>query len=342
MSIEVGSSNVVCCKCGHSYGRRKGYFPVSYSTLYKGIGYIPYCKDCIDVMYNKYLSICGDAKDAVRQVCRKLDLYWSDSVYEFVERKNTTRSMMTGYIARVNTVTYAGKCYDDTLESEGTLWGWTENNSVSLKQTETTIPDISKSDNDDLSQIPQEVINFWGSGYTASMYTELEQRYAYWLENLPKDLDFDVGTTAIIRQICSLELDINRDRAAGKPVDKNVNALNSLLGSANLKPSQQRTEDIDATLTNTPLGVWLYRYENKRPLPEIDEELKDVNGIIRYILIWVRGHLAKMMGLKNSYSKMYEDEMARLRVEKPEYDEDDDEEFLNKVFADSSEGEPDE
>ena len=69
MAIEVSSDKAVCTKCGTEYSRRKGYFPVSYALLHKGIGYIPVCKDCIDTMYNTYLSQCNNAEDAVRQVC---------------------------------------------------------------------------------------------------------------------------------------------------------------------------------------------------------------------------------------------------------------------------------
>ena len=118
----MSSDRAVCTRCGAAYGRRKGNFPVSYAVLHKGVGYIPVCKQCIDGMYNTYLSQCNDAKSAVRQMCRKLDLFWSESVYEVVSRKNTPRSMMTQYIAKINSVSYAGKSYDDTLSAEGTLW----------------------------------------------------------------------------------------------------------------------------------------------------------------------------------------------------------------------------
>ena len=99
-----------------------------------------------------------------------------------------------------------------------------------------------------------------------------------------------------------------------------------------MKPGQKKQEDADAALTNTPLGVWLYRYENKRPLPEVDEELKDVNGIRKYVFTWM-GHLCKMLGLKNAYSQLYEDEIARLRVDKPEYDGDDDKLLFNEALS---------
>lgn len=335
MPIEMSSDKAICAKCGTAYTRRKGYFPVSYAVLHKGIGYIPVCKECIDTMYNSYLAQCNDAKKAVRQMCRKLDLYWSDSVYEVVARKSTTRSMMTQYIAKINTVTYVGKSYDDTLSGEGTLWSFGAVDGVADAPSaiETTPqPEEPKEPEVTIDEISEDVVAFWGSGYTPAMYLELEQRRSYWMSRFPQDTELDIGTEALIRQICSLELDINRDRAAGRSVDKSVTALNTLLGSANLKPVQKKQDDADAALTNTPLGVWLYRYENKRPLPEIDDDLKDVNRIKRYVFTWM-GHLCKMLGIKNTYSKLYEDEIARLRVEKPEYDGDDDETLMMDVLS---------
>lgn len=328
MAIEVNASSAICSKCGRSYGRRKGYFPVNYGLLYKGIGYVTVCKDCIDTMYNSYLSQCNDARYAVRQMCRKLDLYWNDKVYETVERKNTTSTMMTSYIAKINTVSYSGKSYDDTLAEEGTLWNW----SVRRGATSGSVQGNTLTDEDE-TKISEDVIAFWGDGYTPEMYTSLEQRRSYWMSRFPKDYELDIGTEAIIRQICSLELDINRDRAAGRVVDKSVNALNTLLGSASLKPTQKKADDIDSSIDRTPLGVWAQRLEYKRPIKEVDPELQDVDGIVRYISIWFLGHLCKMLGIKNTYCKLYEEEIAKMRVEYPEYEDEDDETLFNDIFC---------
>ena len=331
MGIEIESVRAICSKCGADYSRQKGYFPVSYAILHKGVGHTHVCKKCIDELYNGYLSQCNNTPDAVRQVCRKLDLYWSENVYRQVERKATTRSMMTQYISKINTVTYAGKSYDDTLSEEGTLWNFGKNTEIVSE----VIDDDSMIFNDTTEEdivVPADVMAFWGPGYEPSKYIELEQRRSYWMSRFPDGIEFDIGTEAIIRQICSLELDINRDRQAGRSIDKNVNTLNTLLGSACLKPAQKKNEDADAALANTPLGVCLYRYENKRPLPEIDDNLKDVIGTKKYIFTWM-GHLCKMLGIKNGYTKLYEDEINRLRVEKPEYDEEDDETLLNDFFT---------
>lgn len=335
MALEVSSDKATCYKCGTEYSRRKGYFPVSYAALHKGVGHISVCKSCIDTMYNSYLSQCNDAKAAVRQMCRKLDLYWSDSVFEVVSRKSTTRTMMTQYIAKINTVTYAGKSYDDTLSEEGTLWEFAHIGTSELTHTESTVSDGTF---DDL-EVPEEILAFWGTGYDPNMYDILEKKFAYYKESFPKNAKIDLGTERLLRQLCILEATIDRDNAAGRSVEKSVNTYNTLLGSLNLKPTQKKDEG-DAAIDNTPFGVWIRRWENQRPIPEPDPELQDVDGIIKYISIWFLGHLCKMLGIKNTYCKLYEDELAKMRVERPEYEDEDDETMFNDIFSvdDSSDG----
>ena len=314
MAIEMDSERAICSRCGKAYGRRIGNFQASYAALYKGVGYLPICKSCVDDMYNDYLTQCDNPKDAVRQMCRKLDLYWNEDVFDTVQKKNTDRTIMSKYSQRINSISYAGKSYDDSLKEEGSLW-------------------MLSPESD--GNVDDKVAAFWGPGYTPTMYAELEQRRAYWMSRLPDGVDLDIGTEAIIRQICSIEIDINRDRAAGRNVEKSIAAFNQLLGSANLKPVQRKQDDVDASLAEVPMGVWLYRYENERPLPEIDDDLKDVNGMRKYVFTWM-GHLCKMLGLKNAYSQLYEDEIAKYSVEKPEYDGDDDESFFGEASTDEA------
>lgn len=330
-AIEVNASSSICRKCGTAYGRLKGYFPVSYGFLYRGTGYLPYCKECVDKMFNAYLAECKDTKMAVRQMCRKLDLYWSEKLFDAAEKQSTPRSIMTSYMGKINGTKFANMSYDDTLKAEYALW-LEPAKYTSMEPVESIITEP-----DDDIEVPEEVVVFWGPGYTPSMYIELEQRRKYWMSKYPDDVELDIGTEALIRQICSLEIDINRDRAAGKSADKNINTLNTLLGSASLKPAQKQSNDYESSLTNTPLGVWLYRYENKRPLPEVDKDLQDVNGVKKYIFTWM-GHLCKMMNIKNGYTRLYEEEVDRLRVERPEYDGDDDETLLSDAYSGVTKG----
>jgi hypothetical protein len=298
-------------------------------------------------MYNTYLSQCAGVEDpakaAVRQMCRKLDLYWSEKVYAVVEKKNTPRSMMTQYIAKINSLSYVGKCYDDTLSDEGTLWDFCKK--PDDPELEVQLPSsadethnsadrvVSEPQAEEDIDIPEDVVRFWGYGYTASMYKELEERKTYYMSKMQSNgNDIDIGAEALIKQICNLEVAISRDAAAGRAIDKNVSTLNTLLGSLNLKPAQKKNDDVEAEISSTPLGVWLYKFENKRPLPEVDEQLKDVNHLKKYIFTWM-GHLCKMLGVKNGYTKLYEDEVRRLRVDKPEYDGEDDEAVLIDAYS---------
>lgn len=332
MSLEVGSLEAICSRCGKKYPHRKGNFSVCYGDSYRGVGYLHICKQCIENMYNKYLSQCNDSRKAVRQMCRKLDLYYSDSIYNSVENKTTKHTIMTTYITRISNIKNAGKSFDDTLKDEEALWSFgnesTDNEKVVIEET----PIIEEIEDID---IPEHVIMFWGPGYTPSMYNELQQRFDYWKTEFPKNIEIDIGTEAILRQICFSEIDINRDRAAGRSTDKKQTLLNNLIGSLGLKPTQKKSDDLDASVENTPFGVWIRKWEEGRPVPEPDSQLKDVDGVVSYIEVWFKGHLSKMIGLKNSFSKMYEKAIEKLRVSKPEFQDEDDEEVFNDIFGDS-------
>ena len=328
MSLEMSSDRAICCRCGTAYGRRKGYFPVSYAALYRGVGYLPFCKQCVDTMYNEYLSQCNDAKQAVRQMCRKLDLFWNESAFDSVEKKATTRTMMTNYITRVNNIAYAGKSYDDTLLSEGSMWSFDCADRPSQQNASGEEP--GKDSDVSMDDIPDDIRTYWGPGYTPEMYQDLEQRRTYWVNNLPDGIVMDVGMEARIRQICNLELDINRMRMAGKTADKQAAQLSKLITDMNLDPASRGEEN--AAFDKTPFGVWIDRWENKRPIPEPDDEFKDSDHIIRYISTWLLGHLCAMFGVKNKNTSLYESKIEEMRVEKNASDEDDDEDIFNLVF----------
>ena len=321
-------SNFYCCRCGIAYGRQKGFFPVSHSPMYRGSGYLPVCNECIEGLYDDYRRTLGDDKAAMHRICMKLDLYWHEGIYGMVEKSAGVHSRIRNYIGKTNLYRYLDKTYDDTIK-EG----------LSTMVTNIPPPEELKAEEEAeeiLPEISDEVKLFWGPGYGAKMYYELEERRKYWMSKYP-DVALDIGTEAIIRQICNLEIDINHDRAAGKTIDKSVNVLNTLLGSANLRPAQQqKTEDAAQAVDRRPFGVLIHVRENDRPIPEPDLEFKDVDNIVRYISIWFLGHLSKMLGIKNAYSKLYEDEMAKRRVERPEFEDEDDEGLFNEIFASDS------
>lgn len=328
MAIEVNSTNIICSRCGKAYSRRKGYFAVNYGNLYKGIGHLSVCKDCVDDLYNGYLAQCNDIKSAVRQTCRKLDIYWSAKVFDVVEKKTATRTIMTSYLAKIASTTYAGKSYDDTLSDEGTLWNF---NKVQIPVEE---PKEETKREEEIIDVPKEIVAFWGKGHDSEDYYELEKKKEKWLSGFPDDAPIGVSMESHIKQICLLDLEMDKERASGRAVsDKTLKSYQDLLGSANLKPVQKQKDNNDSTIDKTPMGVWAQIYERERPIPEVDPELRDVDGIIKYISTWFLGHLCKMLGIKNTYSKLYEEAIEALRVSNPEYEDEDDEIFFDEYFS---------
>lgn len=341
MGIDLSTTTIICPRCGSEYSTRRGHFHVCYGQNYKGVGYLPICHKCIATMFDKYLMTCGDARLAMRQICRKLDLYWSDDVFDFVKKRSATKTLVVAYMKRLTGTNYVGKSYDDTLEEEGVLWKFDSNNTQRTPDgvvgADVQAVDGAEAEAED--SVPKEIIDFWGPSYSADMYIELEKRRVYWMRKLKFDdgTELDAGTEALIRQICSLEIDINKERSEGRTPDKLITALNTLLGSAQLKPDQ-RKDDVSKVDANTPFGVWIKRWENERPIPEVDPSMRDVDGIKKYIATWFHGHLAKMLGLKKAELKLYEEEIARLRVERPEYDDEDDEDLINDFFSEFDSG----
>ena len=339
--IEINASSTVCRKCGRAYGKLSGYFLPSYAYLYKGTGFMPYCRECVSKMFSAYYTECGDEEKATRQMCRKLDLYWNRDIYITASKKHGTRSVFASYVSRINNAQYSGKSYDDTLREEGTLWGEV----AETKQAETdvdidrvieSIKEAPTQIDASIDDISESTIEYWGPGYDAEMYQSLEQRRLYWQNNLPDGTTMDAGMEALIRQICNLEIDINRDRANGKAVEKQIGMLDKLINSLNQRMGQG--SEGDAAFDKTPFGIWIDRWENRRPVPEPDPELKDVDHIVKYVTTWFLGHLCKMLGIKNTYCKMYEDALAEYRIENDEVEEDDDEELFNQIFSGGGDG----
>ena len=134
----------------------------------------------------------------------------------------------------------------------------------------------------------------------------------------------------LFKNICITQLQIQKATQNGDKIEQLMNAYQNLLGSANIKPNQTNE---NALADQNTFGTLIQKWETEKPIPEPDPEWKDVDGILKYISTWFLGHLCKMMGVKNSYSKLYENEMKKYKVEKPQY-ENDDEALFDNVFGD--------
>lgn len=327
-----------CCRCAKKFTRQKGNFPATQSNIYKGNGgYLPFCNHCVEELYDHYKRVLNGEKAAMRRICMKFDIYWSPEIYESVIKNGmkNSKSLIRTYISRTNLYRYIGKTYDDTLDEENRFGvNMQDNVIVKVPSSEKDGEFLTDSTN---VEIDPKIVEFWGAGFDPNFYLELERKYKQWTSGIGRNLE--KGEEAIYKQVCILEATINRDSAAGKSIDKNVNTLNILLGSANLKPSQKSSLEAnseDAAFDNMSFGVGIRMFENSKPIPKPDPDFEDKDGIIKYITTWFLGHLCKMLGIKNAYCRMYEKELEKMRIENPDLDEEDDEDLFNNIFSDDA------
>ena len=310
---EVERKEFYCTMCGHKYTVQKGNFYYSQSPLYAGNNkYMPICRKCVDALFEHYKETLGDEEEATKRTCSKLDMYFSHKVYEMTNKTNETMSRMASMVGKANIRQHSSKTFDDTLDEART-------------DAIESIDDAKDVEKNGGIKIANKTIKFFGLGYTPEEYQELQTEYDDWTSRHECNTKVQ---EEVFKNLCIASLNIRKAQQNGGKVSDAMRTFQDLLGTANLKPVQNSAV---GQLDETSFGVLINKFENEDPIPEPEEEWKDVDGIVRYITVYFLGHLCKMMGLKNSYSKMYEDEMAQYKVERPEY-ENDDEALFDAVF----------
>ena len=312
-----------CFYCGKEYVETNFYN--SYSRLFSNIGKIPYCKQCIERFYQQYYEeyvnegCLTPEKTAIKRVCMTFDIYYADVVFNSVMNKiregNINISPMAQYMKTIQLSQYKEKSYDNTVLNE---------------MKEEFVVNTSGDTLNNLS-VDQNTVSFFGNGFTDEDYNFLKREYDDWTAR------HECNTKAqeeVFKRICFKQLEILKATRKGEDT-KNLDAtFQNLLDTAKLQPKQTSG---DTTADNQTFGTLIDKWENERPLPEIDEELKDVDKIGAYVDVFFKGHLSKMMGLKNGLSNLYTKFIKKYTVQKPEYsDEENSEVLFDAIFGSAS------
>lgn len=311
---KTTKAKYACFYCGKEYVETNFY--KSYSNFYSNIGKVPYCKQCIEKFYQQYFEqytnegCLTPEKKAVQRLCMIFDIYYKEEAFnsamDSVKKREMNISPMSAYMKMIQLVQHQDKSYENTIteaEQESFVMA-----SISDLSTDTTVD--------------QKTINFFGSGFTDEDYKFLKREYEDWTAR------HECNTKAqeeVIKDICFNRLQNLKALRRGEDTKDITASFQKMLDAGKLQPKQNAG---DTTADNQTFGTLIDKWENEKPLPEIDEELKDVDKIGSYIDIFFKGHLAKMMGLKNGLSNSYTKFMKNYTVEKPEYDNDENSEAL--------------
>ena len=247
---------------------------------------------------------------AVKRICTAFDIYFNKKLFysamDKIKKSEMNISPIGQYMKMIQLVQYKDKSFDTTLSE-------TERDFVA------SISEIEISDSID---VDESVVNFFGSGFKNEDYKFLEKEYADWVAR------HECKTKAqeeVFKRLCFKQLEILKATQRGEDTKDLDATFQKLLETAKLQPKQNSG---DTTADNQTFGTLIDKWENTRPVPDIDDELKDVDRIAWYVDVFYRGHLAKMMGLKNGLSNLYSKFMKKYTVEKPEYSDDENSEAL--------------
>lgn len=307
-----------CLCCNKVYDSSEFYD--SDSEIYRSIGKIPYCKDCIENMYQDYLQKYKTfgykeiKRRSIERLCMTFNLYYKDSIFDsaikaFNEGSNAT--LVALYMKFVKLYQWRDKNYDNTIKDR-----------YDVDEKSNPMPSFYKRDMKGREETIERATNFFGTGFSDDDYIFLQDQYDDWTTRHECQTK---SQEEMFKQICFTQLELLKATRSGEDTkDLNATFLKQL-EAAKLQPKQNSSE---TTSDSQTFGTLINKWENERPLPEIDEELRDVDKIGYYNEAIVRGHTCKMLGINNSYSKLYDKFMKEYSVNKPEYDDEDDSDVI--------------
>ena len=214
-------------------------------------------------------------------------------------------------------------------------------NNTSYKDSEFSIDDIDNNPETN-TRIVQKTLKSakkrFGNNYNNEELMYLETEYQDWTTRYPCE---NKSQELLFKRVCCKELEIDNAQKNGKDTKDLDATLQNLLGSLNIKPNQKTASELTDNLTFGQLiDKWEGEWDGGKPIPEPEGEFKDPDKIGLLIDVFFKGHLSKMMGLKNAFSSTYEKFISKYTVKKPEYDEDTDSEALfDKIFGQKAEEE---
>ncbi len=315
-----------CLYCGKEYVDTNFYN--SNSKFYTRIEKIPYCKQCIEEFYQFYFDkytnegCLTPERKAVKRLCMAFDIYYREDVFNSslnkIKEGDINISPMGQYMKVIQLFQYNRN--KETYE-----------NTITKEEEKEFIANIPIEDSDDF-KADEKTIEFFGSGFTDSDYKFLKREYEDWTAR------HECKTKTqeeIFKDICFNRLQNLKALQKGEETKDITAAFQKMLDSGKLQPKQNSG---DTTADNQTFGTLIDKWENTRPLPDIDEELKDVDKIGYYVDTFFKGHTCKMLNVKNAFSNLYSSMMKKFTVNKPEYnlDEDDYDSELNfdTIFGD--------
>ena len=166
----------------------------------------------------------------------------------------------------------------------------------------------------------------FGIDYSPQDLLFLETEYQDWIKRYPCE---NKAQEVLYKNMCITQLNIENKQKIGKDTKDELKSLQDIMSSLQIKPSQTNSNALtEAKTFGQLIEKWEDEWDGGNPIPEPEPEFADVDKIGTLIDVFFKGHLARMMGLKNGFSHLYEKFIKKYTVNRPQYDEDADSEVI--------------
>ena len=312
---------LLCPKCNTWQKAETGFY---YDKEYATNRY-PICKRCLLFEVEQRKSEReepNETKESVQRVLRKMNRIYDENFYnecvkgalDSVKEKNRQSPFAT-YITAIQSLPN----WKDSRT--GQPKGWEE--SIFLENPEQSDDDIKEN-----SRLIKAARKRFGTEYSLADLYFLESQYEDWVQRYTCE---NKAQELLFQRIAHTQLAIEKAQKSGKDTDKLDKTLQDLMASNAIKPSSSNSNSYSDAKT---FGQLIELWEETKPIPEAEEDFKDVDNIALYTDVFYRGHLAKMMGLKNGYSALYDSYMDKYRAKKKTYEEEENSEALfDQIFG---------
>ena len=197
----IASAKLRCLRCGNLNDNEELYD--SDSALHEFVGKIPYCRSCLDEIYQDYfkkyksLNYLNPDRKAIERICMALDIYYSDKIFDSAVKVSAIRqeaTLLALYLTQAKLYQYRKKNYDNTIQEK-------------FEKTKDDNGSMSVHTKRDKEQdgIIKEASKFFGTGFSDEDYLFLQEQYADWTTR------HECQTKAqeeIFKRICFKQLEI--------------------------------------------------------------------------------------------------------------------------------------
>jgi hypothetical protein len=268
---------------------------------------IPVCKHCIQT----YINESDNEKEYYNRVILALSLLNKPFL---IPEWNSADQSWEKYIRPISSLPqHKGLQFKDSYFIKND----TRNNNNDLSSSSNVVEEYNVS-NDGESIDLEELIKYWGKGYSIEEYEFLEEEKMKLMSSFECP---DYGMEMIMRDICFINLDIEKIRSQQKTngsaeISKLIKIRSDLMNDAKMKPIQATGAEANDQLT---FGVLIKKWENEKPIPPaLDDEMKT------YIDTFMVGHLAKMEGLNNELTEKYDKAISEYTINFKDVNKDND------------------